>query len=466
LSGLFVNETPARERLQTLAATPTDFGALEPGVLEGIPSGLGQGLSRAGASFTSLSFDLRPYMPFGNLVDVYDKARGTDVLKPSRDRVRDWMADSQLDPVTHGSVSNVLYSIAGQTPAIAATFVNPFLGAAVAGGTTFEGSSFDLQSQGVDANTAQAAALSDAAFASLGALLPASFGAGRVANTLAVGPGINVAQDLASRYATATLLEANGYEDMAAQYRHMDATTLIADVILGGAFGYAGAKHTKTEIDSALVQKEIRNRMVSSLGAPVDLPSQAKHVNALARATEALLSDKPVDVTGIEGAAFLRDPQNALATVLERNGYHEEAAQIREIEAQLAERSIAAPDDVLLPDVPRAIEPAPKPRIRLKTTPEETGKPRAEPMAPHEEAAVDAAETIVAARAAEEKADPARTAQERPGGEQRLDATIATPDGDVRPALALARADGAVATAESESVQFAAAVSCALRHGT
>ena len=399
MAGLFVDPLAQRAREQSLLTTQTDFSALAPGTFEGIPSGLGQGLSRAGATIEALSADTMAYLPMGQLMRTYDAVTGSNTFGRSKAIVDDtaarWLADSRLDPATHGSVSQILYGVASQAPAIAATFVNPLLGGAVAAGTTFEGSNADLQAQGVDPNAAHEAALSDSLFAAVGALLPGAIGANRVANALLVGPGINIAQDVAGRYTAAQSLEANGYTELAAQYRHLDATTLIADAIIGGAFGYAGAKHTQGEIDAALVQRDLRERMFSGLGTPVDAVSQAKHIAALNKATEDLANGRPVDVSGIVGAKFLHDPKAALADVLERSGYHEEAAQIRELEAQLAERGIDAQGEVDLPTVPLPkVDPKPAVAAEPKATPDGQAKPDA--LAPHEQAAVTQAEAIVA----------------------------------------------------------------------
>lgn len=468
MSTLFIDDREARAREQELLTTQTDYSALAPGKLEGLPSGLGQAVSRAGAGLFALGADIDPWTINGHLARAVASAFGRDLGAQQQDIAKRWLDDSRLDPATHGSVANILYGVGSFAPALAASAVNPLFGAAVAGGTTFEGSTSDLRASGVDADTAHLAAASDAAFATLGALLPGAFGTSRALNTLAIGPGINIAQDVASRYATASLLESNGYDELAGQYRHMDANTLIADAILGGGFGYLGAHAKQHEVDAAQVQQRIRAAMLAGPGAPVDGISLAKHAAALEKAQADLLSGRPVDVSGIEGAQFLRDPQNALAAVLERNGYHEEAAQIRDIEAQLAERQIATPDEEPLPDVPRpTAEPPPAPAAKpakkaakAKAAATESPGPKPEPLPPHEQAVVDTAQAIVA-----DHATAAKTAPAGAGEGQGARDVIATPEGDVRAATAMARADRQLELFQKESVQFPAAVSCFLRHG-
>ncbi len=121
---------------------------------------------------------------------------------------------------------------------------------------------------------------------------------------------------------------------------------------------------------------------------------------ALDKATTDLLSDRPVDVTGIEGARFLADPQNALARVLEQNGYQGHLTELRDLETQLAERQIVVPDEDVLPELPVAFEPKPLPKPVAKTESANPDQPKAEPLAPHEEAAVANAEAISAEHAA------------------------------------------------------------------
>jgi hypothetical protein len=437
LSTLFVSENDARERTQLLTSTPTDYDALRPGGFEGVFSGAGQGISRALASTYAVTTDLQRYQPAGLALKTWDAAAGTHLEADAFDRsdalARDWLDASRLDPVTHGAVANILYGVGSQAPAIlASAFGGPVAGAAVAGATNYEGSFSDLSSAGVDVGTARGAAGVDAAFAALGALLPGSIGAKKALNTLLVGPGINLAQDIASRYAVGATLQANGYGELAAQYQHMDATTLIADALVGGAFGHLGAKVSRDHLDAALVQQQIRARLVSDLGAPVDVESQAKHTAALAKAMDDLANNRPVDVSGIEGARFLRDPEGALSRVLAQNGYHAEVAQLHALQAELDARGIAVPDESEpLPVVP-------KPRVRIQPDGTMVTADTA-----HE------AGTLSAAQAVAEESNH----------------TIPTPDGEVRAKTALARADREVATAEAESVQFAAAVECAMRHG-
>lgn len=438
MSTLFVDETAARERTQLLAATPTDYSALEPGAFEGLASGLGQGLSRAAAATYAVGTKLQRYTGPGLYVQAWDAITGDDLVEqsvaPNEDLARRWINASRMDPVTHGSVSNVLYGITAQAPAIIATALGgPVAGGVVAGATTFEGSVVDLRAAGVDGAAAYEGAAIDASFAALGALLPGAIGGKVSLNTLLTGPGINVAQDIASRYAVAASLENRGYGELATQYRHLDATTLIADAIIGGTFGHLGAKFNRREIDAALVQQRVRAAALNTLGAPVDAVSQAKHSAALAKAQEDLLSGRPVDVTGIEGARFLHEPENALVRVLAQNGYHADVAAIRAMESELAARDAIIPDDAPLPDVP-------KPRVRAAE--DGTLREASTPETVREVATVEAAQAVAP------------------------DARIALPDGEVTARVALARADREIETATADSVQFEAAVACAMRYGT
>ncbi|CAL9916329.1 conserved hypothetical protein [Candidatus Liberibacter solanacearum] len=99
----------------------------------------------------------------------------------------------------------------------------------------------DLRDDGVDAETATKAGMASGATGGLGALFN-PFGKS-VFGSVASSAGINLAASFIDKGATKKLLESNGYQHQADHIEMLDATSLAADIIIGGFFGYTHFKH-------------------------------------------------------------------------------------------------------------------------------------------------------------------------------------------------------------------------------
>lgn len=152
---------------------------------------------------------------------------------------------------SQGMAADVLEGLGRFAPAIGATVAaGPVAGGAVAFGSSFESTRQDFLAKGVDADTAGTLALEQASADALGMALPAGVG-GRLATRLLSGVGINTSFGAANRFALGETLEANGYDELAKQYRVWDKQALLVDGVLGLAFG--GLHHvTSPKADAPL----------------------------------------------------------------------------------------------------------------------------------------------------------------------------------------------------------------------
>lgn len=160
---------------------------------------------------------------FGGFVERAERSK--EIIKP--------------DALSQGTAAQVLQGVGEFTSSIvAAVATGPIGGGLHAFGTTYESVNQEMQKQGVDSVTARNVALQQAGFNAFGFALPAGIG-GSLATRVSSGAGINIGFGAGSRYASGAILEANGYDDMASQYKVWDAQAIIIDTLLGAAFGYA-----------------------------------------------------------------------------------------------------------------------------------------------------------------------------------------------------------------------------------
>lgn len=134
------------------------------------------------------------------------------------------------------------------------------------------------------------------------------------------GVAANVPVGAAGRYLTHQVLEQSGYKEMAQQYKALDEEALIADTLLGAAFGGLGhwvqgkaeanakaasdARSRQTsmlssevkpsEVDAALTVLKADHIEKSGPGLPRDPASRNAHVYAVHQAMDDLIAGKPV----------------------------------------------------------------------------------------------------------------------------------------------------------------------------
>ncbi|WP_440864525.1 hypothetical protein [Symbiopectobacterium purcellii] len=178
-------------------------------------------------------------------------------------------------------------------------------GAVLAGGTEAIFLDDEGRRKGLDAETSAGRAVIEGVTLGLGAAMPAAPYAKTLLSRLASGAVSNTALGIAQRGITGAYLEDRGYQDMARQYKVWDATALIADTVLGAAFGgfaHAGAPATPAAVDAALTARNAQYfREDTAPGLPADMASNVAHQRALDTASEQLNSGEPVDVSGVEG---------------------------------------------------------------------------------------------------------------------------------------------------------------------
>ncbi|HJU38761.1 MAG TPA: GGDEF domain-containing protein, partial [Tahibacter sp.] len=231
--------------------------------------------------------------------------------KQRRAAVASTLAVFKPDPKTTGFVGQLLHGVAdvGSRFLAGAAIGGPVGGAALAGGTEGYAVSTELQSQGVDPQTAATAGAVQGVAVGLGGLLPAGVGGSLLAR-IGTGAAGNVAIGSVSRGATSAVLADAGYAKQAEQYKWLDAQAVAIDLVLGAGFG--GLSHVTrarpSEVDAALTGNEaLHIETATAPGVPTTTAARSAHVSNQTRAAEALYADEPV--TGLADVELVRNPQ-------------------------------------------------------------------------------------------------------------------------------------------------------------
>jgi hypothetical protein len=214
------------------------------------------------------------------------------------------------DAATTGTAASILQGLGSGTELFLAG--GGGLGSAIAVGAG-EGTAKkrDLAAQGVSSPVANIEGAVTGITSALGAMMPGGFGKTLLAR-IATGAGANVAFGAAGRYADHLILDKAGYPEMAAQQKALDSGSLLADAVLGGAFG--ALSHLHGSEDAARTMTVANADRQSAPGVATDPLASGAHQAALEKATADLMSSKPVDVseTGIHDAQFTaREEPNA-----------------------------------------------------------------------------------------------------------------------------------------------------------
>lgn len=227
------------------------------------------------------------------------------------------------DATTTGTAFQIVHGVSeGASLAVAGAAAGGLPGAvaltsATEGSGTYEESLKAGTTPGVAAARAGVSAVASGA----GVLIPGGFGS-TLATRLLTGAASNVGLGFASRYADHTILEANGYPEMAAQQKVWDTTAVLTDAILGTAFGGLAHLHGSQAkaveaaarkpgvVDAALVTNLAVQDRNLAVGVPVDPAATHAHADALEVSTQQLLEGKPNDVsqTGVNEAKFAARP--------------------------------------------------------------------------------------------------------------------------------------------------------------
>lgn len=410
-----MNPTEVQNGYNNAAANPYDpMRDSSPGFFEGSLPALGTG-------FEELGLEAAQYAD----PDQNDKIKFQKSLQ-----------DLKPNPQTTGLLANILQGVGSTLPPFAA---GPVVGASIVGQLKGYAKMKELQAAGVDEKTAAEAGTIEGVTQGAGGLVPASLGGG-IAARIGAGAGINITTGMVNRGGVGAILAANGYKDMADQYKLLDGTQMLVDGVLGGAFGAMHAEgEAKTEpppsdVDLALAGNNIHQyELDSAPGIPTDLATRNAHVDAMATATEQLLRDEPVNVD-LKDRSFLPHPEDQ---------------NQQEFQDTIAQET-------------KGIEPEqPLPRVDIGEEPPPTGA--VEPAKTTGEQPADESGKVQAAQNGEAvQTTPEITASERiAAAKPKL--MIPGDEGTVSAKDALAKADSDIGEAKKNSALFEAAVNCLTR---
>jgi hypothetical protein len=388
------------------------------GTGEALYKGVAGGLAAVGSTATDLlsasakanaeqSINENPFVDQQQaLSQLHGETAAPPPFAESLQAVQDW---AKSDPRTQGSGARVLGSTAhGLTVfGVGSLMGGPAAGAATLGGVEGYSDYRESIAAGVDPKTALEKAGFTGVTAAAGAFLPMTigkgaamglaglagraemagnsaladglFGAAKAAATastnvvakMATGAAVNTGFGVANRYFTSSLLESAGYPDMAAQNAPLDSQAMIADAVLGMAFG--GWEHVAHKVgeymtpaarpDPSLVQQAMdarRNEMQSRAGAGV--PSDPRTAGLDAELQDRALSDmirgKTTEVTPDEAITIvhgsLADPERTALNIAYRDAglvVHGDLADFSE-----PMRTAPAPEPFVAPEqqMPRA----------------------------------------------------------------------------------------------------------------
>lgn len=223
------------------------------------------------------------------------------------------------DPTEVGLVGQILGEAAAVLPrTIAGAALAGPAGAALAAGAPagFSGKQVGM-AEGLDESTATKKGFIDAATVGVGVVLPAARFVKPILGDAAIAVGANVGLGMAGRGATAALLERNGYDTQAAQYKVMDGTALATDAIMGLAFFGIGRTNfrrpTTAQVDAALTERTNQHADIDTApGAPIDPKSAMAHQDAIRTVIDQLQRGEPVVLPdSIHSAQFLREGDSA-----------------------------------------------------------------------------------------------------------------------------------------------------------
>jgi hypothetical protein len=269
---------------------------------------------------------------------------------------------SRLDPRTMGGGAQIAGSLTrGVTIFGLGTLMGgPITGASTLGVTEGYQTFRDLRGSGVDTGTATEAAVATGLTAFGGAFIPASLATKSLLYAGVSGAALNTVFGAASRGTVSGILDANGYTQMADQYRALDIEALAADAIIGAFFGgvsrFAGRDSAppKPTTDEALDAMETLRQAENARGAagiPLDAATAKLDAELSDRALKSILTGKPVDIDGAEATKIIEnsliDPQRMEIQRTYEDAYRKEYGPL-----------IAVPET--LPEPP-IVEVAPRP---------------------------------------------------------------------------------------------------------
>lgn len=216
------------------------------------------------------------------------------------------LRDLRPDPATVGTAGQILHGAFHVLPEVAAGTIaaGPVGGAATVGALTGNTAMQEAKTEGLDDATAIEKGVATGTINAVSAVLPATFGIRALAPELAAVATTNIAVGAAGRGVIHEILAANGYKAQANQYRVFDGNAMLADAVMGIFFGGVhrllnGEPPLKqSTVDAAgVTQVDAHAKVDTAPGIPTTPEAARAHSEALLKATDDLLNDRPVDVS-------------------------------------------------------------------------------------------------------------------------------------------------------------------------
>lgn len=392
--GFMANMANDSERIDAMGADNAITELTPDGLFSGTVGAVAGGVVGGATAVGRLAYDALSglnksteltYDPSANVRQTLaDSSTASPQMDEALKSLQEW---SKIDPRTAGVGAQTLGSLAhGATVFGLGTLAGgPVAGAATMGTTEGYGDYRDSIAAGVDPTAAMEKATATGLFAAAGAALPFKFGAAGVKGLIASvagGASVNTGFGVANRFLSSEILSANGYKDMAEQYRPLDQQAMLADAILGAAFGgFAHLTHgadvpaakrpTDDMVEQALDAR--RNDAVTRAGPgiPIDPQHSTLDGDLQDRALGNLLRGKPADISADEADAVVG---NSIADPERVQLAHDYNDANLEVHGEIADFS-----------EPARAEPAPAPYAL-----DEQGAPITKPEAPTTAAAPSA----------------------------------------------------------------------------
>lgn len=248
------------------------------------------------------------------MASAIDSAFGTngaawldDQLQQTRDAA---VQGSQTNPFVYGTAGNIVHGAADfMSRAIVGSAAGGPVGM-VAGLAASAPTEYQTQIRaGVDPQTATELAALRGASDVIGGFIPMQ--GKTLLDTLGRGVGAMTAAGAVQRGATGAILDAAGYPDMAKQYSALDGNAIATDALMGLVFGgfahgvhaavgrFASPDQLPTMTDAALTDLGARQIESTAPGIPADAATRTMHIDAVEKAIEDSMADRPVDVTSM-----------------------------------------------------------------------------------------------------------------------------------------------------------------------
>jgi len=414
----YVNSSPDDEyRLMSVAAANPVTELTPEHWYDGLAGAVPRGVAGAG---------LKAFQAFNDIADPIDEFLGRDeyLKEKGLDLPKSWEEYAKPDARWQGAPARVLQGVTEGLglAAAGAAMGGPVGAATMLGGVEGDATYHEQVAAGVDHSTAMKVAGITGAVNALGVFLPMSVSksavmglmgkgmqaevagnetlarmlygaaevaapaAGKISTAVNVGVTSNLTFGMGQRALTGDILRENGYPELADQYKTFDTESVMADVVLGAAFG-AFAHYSDphavppSDIDGAMAVKKQEHYDNAGLGIHTDPLAVAAHDTVLSRSIEDLVFGKDPSLSADEAETLTRDilpdPTIEAAMTLQHEALAEAFDAHHELGA-LDRLPEVAPPEPVEPIAPAAEAPTPAapqaeaPKIQMNEMARET----------------------------------------------------------------------------------------------